>query len=49
MIKHNSDNKSYVAMIHARVADVSQLSKCVLEASQTIGRGIKLPSVLSIH
>ncbi|CAF0824556.1 unnamed protein product [Rotaria sp. Silwood1] len=49
MIKHSSDNKSYVAMVHARVADVSQLSKCVLEASQTIGRGIKLPSVLSIH
>ncbi len=49
MIKHSSDSKSYVAMIHARVADVSQLSKCVLEASQTIGRGIKLPSVLSIR
>jgi hypothetical protein len=49
MIKYNSDNKSYVAMVHARVADVSQLSKCVLEASQTIGRGIKLPSVLSIR
>ncbi|CAF0999576.1 unnamed protein product [Adineta steineri] len=48
MIKHN-DNKSYVAMVHARVADVSQLSKCVLEASQTIGRGIKLPAALSIH
>jgi seryl-tRNA synthetase len=47
MIKHNSGDKSYVAMIHARVADVSQLSKCVLEASQTIGRGIKLPSILS--
>ncbi|UJR10349.1 hypothetical protein I4U23_014555 [Adineta vaga] len=49
MIKHDSDSKSYVAMVHARVADVSQLSKCVLEASQTIGRGIKLPSVLSIR
>jgi hypothetical protein len=49
MIKHSSDNKNYVAMIHARVADVSQLSKCVLEASQTIGRGIKLPSVLSVR
>ncbi|CAF2081947.1 unnamed protein product [Rotaria magnacalcarata] len=49
MIKHNSDNKSYVAMVHARVADVSQLAKCVLEASQTIGRGIKLPSVLSMR
>lgn len=49
MIKHNSDDRSYVSMIHARVADVSQLSKCVLEASQTIGRGIKLPSVLSIR
>jgi seryl-tRNA synthetase len=47
MIKHNSGDKSYVAMIHARVADVTQLSKCVLEASQTIGRGIKLPSILS--
>lgn len=49
MIKHNSDEKSYVAMIHARVADVSQLSKCILEASQTIGRGIKLPSALSMR
>lgn len=49
MIKHSSDERSYVSMIHARVADVSQLSKCVLEASQTIGRGIKLPSVLSIR
>lgn len=49
MIKHSSDNKNYVAMIHARVADVSQLSKCILEASQTIGRGIKLPSILSIR
>ena len=46
MIKHNSDEKSYVAMIHARVADVSQLSKCILESSQTIGRGIKLPTAL---
>jgi hypothetical protein len=26
-----------------------KLSKCVLEASQTIGRGIKLPSVLSVR
>ena len=49
MIKHSSDAKSYVSMIHARVADVSQLSKCVLEASQTIGRGIKLPSVLKLR
>jgi hypothetical protein len=49
MIKHSSDNKNYVAMVHARVANVSQLSKCVLEASQTIGRGIKLPSVLSVR
>lgn len=49
MIKHNSDSKSYVAMVYARVADVSQLSKCVLEASQTIGRGIKLPTVLSMR
>lgn len=49
MIKHGSDAKNYVAMVHARVADVSQLSKCVLEASQTIGRGIKLPSVLSMR
>ena len=49
MIKHSSDSKSYVAMVHARVADVSQLSKCVLEASQTIGRGIKLPSALAIR
>lgn len=46
MIKHGSNEKNYVAMIHARIADVSQLSKCILEASQTIGRGIKLPSVL---
>jgi hypothetical protein len=49
MIKHNSDNKSYVAMVHARVANVSQLAKCILEASQTIGRGIKLPSVLLVR
>ena len=46
MIKHGSNEKNYVAMVHARVADVSQLSKCVLEASQTIGRGIKLPADL---
>lgn len=49
MIKHGSNGNNYVAMVHARVADVSQLSKCVLEASQTIGRGIKLPSALSIR
>jgi len=49
MIKHNSGDKSYVAMIHARVADVSQLSKCVLEASQTICRGINLQSILSTN
>ena len=49
MIKHGQDGKNHVAMIHARVADVSQLSKCVLEASQTIGRGIKLPAALSIR
>jgi hypothetical protein len=49
MIKHDGDPKSYVAMVHARIADVSQLSKCVLEASQTIGRGIKLPAALSIR
>lgn len=46
MIKHGLNEKNYVAMIHARVADVTQLSKCILESSQTIGRGIKLPSVL---
>ena len=49
MIKHDSAHNGYVAMVHARVADVSQLSKCVLEASQTIGRGIKLPAVLSVR
>ena len=47
MIQHGVESKNYVAMIHARVADVSQLAKCVLEASQTIGRGIKLPPVLT--
>ena len=46
MIKHGTSEKNYVAMVHACVADVSQLSKCILESSQTIGRGIKLPSVL---
>jgi seryl-tRNA synthetase len=49
MIKHSSDSKSYVTMVHARVANVSQLAKCVLEASQTIGRGIKLPAALSVR
>jgi len=49
MIRYNgndSSNRNYVAMIHARVANVTQLARCVLEASQTIGRGMRLPSVL---